>query len=94
MPQNNTCNDLCMTCIHAPTCVRKSVDGRSIWFCEEFDDYVPKRAKILPNDASVARDEEITDSVKYAGLCVNCENRKACAHTKVEGGVWHCEDYN
>ncbi|HOX01757.1 MAG TPA: hypothetical protein P5555_05315 [Candidatus Paceibacterota bacterium] len=31
--------------------------------------------------------------IQFAGLCVDCQNRRTCIYAKVHGGVWHCEDY-
>ncbi len=27
------------------------------------------------------------------GLCINCENRDTCKETKLDGSIWHCEEY-
>jgi len=34
----------------------------------------------------------ISDSAK--GLCRNCVNSKKCMYSKIESGVWHCEEYS
>jgi hypothetical protein len=31
--------------------------------------------------------------VQFKGLCSNCENRNTCVNSRMEGGVWHCEEY-
>ena len=50
--------------------------------------------KALPSaDSSAALRAAEEETSKYTGLCVNCENRRTCAHPKPAGGVWHCEDY-
>ena len=92
MSQNNSYDDLCMTCIHASTCERKKKSALSTWQCEEFDDYVkqPMRAVEIKQDSSELK--EIVEG-RELGLCINCEFRKTCSHPKLEGGIWHCEDY-
>ena len=89
---------LCMTCNNAPSCFHRARRGPAL-FCELFDDYVPPeqraiRRKVSPApEVSVASSAPDGDVARYEGLCVNCENRQTCAHPKLAGGVWHCEDY-
>jgi hypothetical protein len=33
------------------------------------------------------------DPISYKGLCVNCEKRVVCIHSKSDVGIWHCEEY-
>ncbi len=87
---------LCMTCNNARGCFYLSSRGPAL-FCELFDDYVRpelRTVKVSPGvetSASLATAED--DASKYEGLCVNCENRQNCTHSKPAGGIWHCEDY-
>jgi hypothetical protein len=84
---------LCSTCNHAQACAHRLTNGLVVWFCEEYDDYVPPKVE-QPVDPPPAR-EPIkpygTDGLM--GLCVNCEKRDSCIHAKKVGGVWHCEEY-
>lgn len=88
---------LCMTCNNARSCFYLASRG-PVLFCELFDDYMPpdlrttKRMSPVP-ERLVALEVTDANTVKYDGLCVNCENRRTCAHPKPAGGVWHCEDY-
>ena len=89
---------LCMTCNNEPTCFNRARRGPAL-FCETFDDYVPGTARIgdritfsSPDTPMAVRAAE-EDTTKYAGLCMNCDQRQTCGHPKPAGGVWHCEDY-
>ncbi len=94
----NGTTGLCSTCNNAPSCFYRATRGPAL-FCELFDDYVPpvertSTEKALPSaDSSAALRAAEEETSKYTGLCVNCENRRTCAHPKPAGGVWHCEDY-
>ena len=81
--------DLCSTCNHAPTCGNRSTAEKPVFYCEEFDAYVPESSK----KRSVSAPTETIDSDEYKGLCFNCENREKCVFPKSEGGIWHCEEY-
>jgi len=83
--------DLCSTCNHAPTCGNRSTPEKPVFYCEEFDNYVPVTVK--KTSVSASAPAEMIDSDKYKGLCSNCENRETCILPKPEGGIWHCEEY-
>ena len=92
-------NDLCMTCNEAPTCFQRKIHGKPVWYCEQFDDYVPQKAKVSytidttqsSKQSQLKVDKEKLNGLK--GLCCNCENRETCTYPKSNGGVWNCEDY-
>jgi hypothetical protein len=87
---------ICSTCNNAPTCMYIKDRKLPVSQCEEFDDYSPKQPKMAissSREPSIASTSQEGDTVKYKGLCVNCENRKTCTLTKHEGGIWHCEEY-
>jgi hypothetical protein len=91
-------NDICSTCNYGELCVSKKTRQGPVWFCEEFDDYVT-----VTGEKSVGTESQIIppwkdfnsleDPTRFKGLCINCENRNTCVNTRVEGGVWHCEEY-
>ncbi len=82
---------ICSTCIHIDDCLHRLRSGVIIWFCEQFDD----RVEIKPRSPRKRITEtQGTDSQEgYLGLCVNCENRAECVHSKTPGGIWYCEEY-
>ncbi|NIM12499.1 MAG: hypothetical protein GTO45_10360 [Candidatus Aminicenantes bacterium] len=91
-------NDVCSTCNHVKICTSRKNRQGPVWFCEEFDDYVAVMEKksvgsefqiIPPWKGS----NPIESSIEFKGLCINCENRKTCVNSRVEGGIWHCEEY-
>jgi hypothetical protein len=90
-------NDLCITCNHGPTCVRREHHGKPVWYCEEFDDYQPppKGPVGLTAKEELAKESAMSEKISdlLPGLCCNCENNEICMIPKSEGGVWHCEEY-
>ena len=82
---------LCATCNHLQDCQHRLNDGEVIWFCEEFDDFVPLHPRLTgtkpPQPGSGNGYGELM------GLCVNCDNRQDCIHALKAGGVWFCEEY-
>ena len=88
---------LCSTCNNSTSCFYHLRNGtRIVWFCELFDDYEPP-FKVenfsSRNKSSLDSKTEEANKVKFAGLCMNCENRDICTYPKPEGGIWHCEEY-
>jgi len=79
---------ICTTCNHIDDCLFRLRNGRPVWFCEEFDDYVKMEA-VMPEEMQVEPDGQL----RFLGLCLNCEERFTCAYPKPESGVWHCEEY-
>ena len=94
----NVSGGLCMTCNNAPGCYYRARRGPAL-FCEMFDNYMPPVERINSAQASPLVDSAVAPRApekqvsKYAGLCMNCDHRQACAYPKPEGGIWHCEDY-
>ncbi len=84
--------DLCSNCNHAEECSSRSSSRRPIFFCEEFDVFVPVPASRLAQAAPTQPPERQNTSGR-TGLCVNCDNAETCTLPKPEGGIWHCEEY-
>jgi len=88
---------LCSTCNFSQTCVQLKHKGQPVWYCEEFDNYVPLVSKIsdrdtLPTEAdttAIAKDK----LHEFKGLCLNCESREVCAFAKSESIIWQCNEY-
>lgn len=85
-------NDLCTTCNSAPKCtVRKNLQ-RPIYFCDEYDDYVPpKSSKIVQSSATSKTGERTVELDK--GLCVSCKHHDSCTLRMSKGRIWFCEEY-
>ena len=81
---------LCCTCLHEEQCLK----GRSlecpIVHCELFDCGPPAAAAPVSAMAVVA--VRVADP-EARGLCVNCDHRLTCKLPRLEGGIWHCEEY-
>ncbi|NIM12497.1 MAG: hypothetical protein GTO45_10350 [Candidatus Aminicenantes bacterium] len=92
-------NDICSTCNHGELCVSKKTRQGPVWFCEEFDDYVPVKeqdvneAGFLPAQSRVGPGTRENDTSQFKGLCINCESRFTCSNSRTQGGIWHCEEY-
>ena len=84
---------ICTTCIHASSCSYKNKSDRYIYYCEEFEiePAKPRNSQTVVCEQERVNQQEYDSSLK--GLCTNCENRKNCKFSGVEGGVWHCEEY-
>ena len=88
---------LCWTCNNAPTCFHHARRGPAL-FCELFDNYVSPDVILASRTSAPARRPFTVPAandatVAQAGLCLNCEHAAHCGHPKLEGGIWHCEDY-
>ncbi len=85
---------LCITCNNAGHCIMMRKVTGSIYYCEQFDNYVPVKSR-KPKERNIVNlkpDVKIV-SRKHLGLCRNCDNLHTCTHVIPEGGIWHCEDY-
>lgn len=86
-------NDICTTCNHYQICATRKDRRRPIWFCEEFDDYVPVKEMKPKTDYKASLKKANNETQLFKGLCINCENQKTCKIMKPNGGIWHCEEY-
>jgi len=82
--------DLCTACNYSTDCIQRVTLQRPVWFCEEFDSYMPAPQR---TNKTVATRTEASDYHNYSGICMNCENRYDCLRPKPEGGIWQCEEY-
>ena len=96
MVLNNENKGLCETCNKKKNCSHFAVVNGPVVCCEEHDDYTPRQEVLITVSQPVIEERPLkakkcTDDVK--GLCIDCENIKACTITRNCGGVWHCEEY-
>ena len=89
---------LCSTCNSINTCINRKNWKGPVMFCEEFDDYdsvvtTGKIKKSARADTATAKPKKSKAAAKRRGLCVNCVHCETCTFPIVEGGVWHCEEY-
>jgi len=85
----NAHQDLCWTCNDAVLCLDRQTLERPVWFCEQFDDYVPVTRRFAPRPTRVQT--EVTNNVK--GICVNCDERQYCGRGQSAEAIWFCEQY-
>jgi len=85
---------ICETCNHAPECVNLKVAQEPIWFCDQFEDYMPP-AETLPSPAKLKKAAKLEQDGNgaYLGLCQTCAHKDNCANLRPGMGVWHCEEY-
>ena len=95
MPENMRDFGLCMSCRNAPSCTFPRDPARPAFYCEEFEIDTTTSITSPAKDQPLATrpDAFDKDSMKFIGLCSDCEGRKNCAFPKPEGGIWRCEEY-
>jgi len=86
---------LCSTCRYGRNCALAPKEACPVWHCEGFEfqeagagDVQALDAPLLP----VNRGQEQAPR-GHQGLCDDCANSRNCSLTAVEGGIWHCEEY-
>lgn len=84
---------LCTTCYHSPGCVNHGTRQRPIFECEEFFQSANGSATHSKPDPEPDNDRPATTGHAFEGLCCNCNHRNHCMMRRVEGGIWHCEEY-
>ncbi len=87
---------LCTTCVSAETCTFPRPSDRPVVFCEEFDGNLRNGHIENPDVATLLAHVETKSRARsktLKGLCSNCELHASCTFPKVEGGIWHCEEY-
>ena len=82
---------LCATCDNAPRCTHPRATGAPVLEC---DDASTLLIAIAPTTGiEAARRQEPPPRIATKGLCATCERFSDCTFPKLEGGVWHCEEY-
>ena len=87
---------LCNTCRNVTGCAFPRRPQKPVFYCEEFEiePFVPTKTSAKDRHPAAALPvPEDSDSGIYAGLCSDCQDRETCTFPRVEGGVWHCEEY-
>ncbi len=95
MPENIEYFGLCMSCRNASSCTFPRDPAKPAYYCEEFEIETPPSIMSPGKEQPLATGPDAIDkdSMKFIGLCSDCESRKSCAFPKPEGGVWRCEGY-
>ncbi|HUC44014.1 MAG TPA: hypothetical protein VMR65_08250 [Candidatus Sulfotelmatobacter sp.] len=92
LPVRGTVKGLCTTCEHAPQCTHLRPHDVPTLMC---DDMVPLSIAIAPT-AGIDPGQAIPagNRVGPKGLCATCTRHPSCRYPKLEGGVWHCEEFD
>ena len=98
MPETLVTHGLCEVCVNAVKCVYLRQARSPVLQCGEFDLCQPSATVASdhgPASAGLRRSPNARqgDSGTHTGLCRDCENRRDCTFPRLEGGVWHCEEY-
>jgi len=90
---------LCATCSVVDTCVSAKNSGYPVVECEEyeedgrtFSETVEVRTSRTSDKAQPLAKTPDAEAV-VEGLCETCAHRDTCTFPRLEGGVWHCEEY-
>lgn len=92
---------LCSICNRTQSCSLPRESTRSILECDEFEIQSLYRIptfefitdKILSDEPLAVEPVHSVETNQFKGLCCDCANRKTCTYPKVEGGIFHCEEY-
>jgi hypothetical protein len=81
-------NGLCAYCQRKHVCC--FTDDTGLVF--DCDDYEPGEEAFVPLTFSTL-DLGREDDEEIYGLCANCQIKDICQLKNINGGVWHCEEY-
>jgi len=86
---------ICSTCNSIEICTGRATWVGPVHHCEEFDDSSqrPQQPRLKAVPAEPVDEAASTSAGARSGLCINCDHRDCCTFPVVEGGVWHCEEY-
>lgn len=81
--------NICNTCNEIGKCVFFKPESSTIFFCEEFDNYICLQKKPIFG-SEPAQINEYGDNM---GLHKNCDNRNTCLYNKKNEANWYCEEH-
>ena len=89
----NQRSGLCADCVRAEFCSLSHNSEAAIWNCEDYEneEITPIAAESRPEITMEAQAEVAPEA--NPGLCPFCIHNEHCSLKKVEGGIWHCEEY-
>lgn len=79
---------LCAYCTRKVVCCLNSSCGL-VFDCEDYDAGDESACSLTFSSLDMSCED---DSTEY-GLCAGCQNRDLCQLKRINGGVWHCEEY-
>lgn len=86
-------SELCVNCAHRDGCGFRG--AAPVLQCEEYRCEGPGCAEVRAVKAKPASSasRSVQEPPDLKGLCVNCDNRFDCGFPRLQGGVWHCQEY-
>ncbi len=91
---------ICATCVYAGDCALAVGDRGPVFHCEEFEcnGLEPSEQEDRVSEPSLGGSspqyDDESSTPQYRGLCSDCAHRLFCMYADVEGGIWHCEEYD
>ncbi len=79
---------LCAYCSRKVTCCINSSYGL-VYDCDDYDAGDDSSCSLTFSALDFGKEEDGDE----LGLCSGCQNRDLCQLRKINGGVWHCEEY-
>jgi hypothetical protein len=79
---------LCAFCSRKVLCCLSSSCGL-VYDCDDYDAGEEASGTLTFSSLDLSKEEEPEES----GLCAHCQNREICQLKRINGGVWHCEEY-
>ena len=91
----NKRSGLCADCVRAESCTLSHNSDATIWNCEDYENEEVAPVPAAPkSEIQETKDAVIGDEVvANPGLCPFCIHQDTCSLKNLEGGVWHCEEY-
>jgi len=85
---------ICVTCNSAPSCVNLKATHQPIWYCDQFDDYVPPSAATeKPRLLAKAPIVQLSTNGSLEGLCRTCGNKNDCVNQTPGISKLFCEEH-
>ncbi|MDD4309153.1 MAG: hypothetical protein PHO32_02125 [Candidatus Cloacimonetes bacterium] len=78
---------LCAYCQHKLACCLAS-SCSLIYDCDDYEAGEETNCLLTCSTLDVCKDIE-----EGYGLCAHCQNSSLCQLKRINGGVWHCEEY-
>ena len=83
---------LCTTCDHAPRCTHPRTRGVPVLECDDTSVFVIAIAPATGID--LVHHAAPPSRAAAKGLCATCVRLADCTYPKLEGGVWHCDEFD
>ena len=79
---------ICAYCTRKANCCLSSSNGL-VFDCDDYEAGEETGTVLTFTTLDVSNDDE---PIGY-GLCTRCQNRDLCQLKRINGGIWHCDEY-